>query len=145
MKKTVQEEIMEGISVVCTSEQFISAPEFAVYTQGSEFEEKMFEEQIDLLSLALRNENFKDLADSIKLSIENAYGAVKNHSEVFVHFLKVYHENIHMKVETFREKEIEEFRHAIEMYIKEEKELEEFEPTYNIKIMFLNAKKLYNT
>lgn len=51
---------MKGIAVVCNNDLLIAAPDFEKYTSPlEEFEEKQFEEDIDLLSVAVNDDYFK--------------------------------------------------------------------------------------
>ena len=143
VKQSLEDALIKGITVVCNNELLISVPEFEKYTQMLEdFEDKQFEEDSDLMEMVVNDDQIRGLNFQIKDAITQAFGRVKDYSQVFLPQLELYEKNETMDLNTFRTAELEEFRKAIENYKEQMHQFSQMKETENVGIFQLNSKML---
>ena len=143
VKSAVDDAIMKGLTVVLNNEPLIRAPDFKKYTERlEEFEDKQLDEEIDLLQMAINDEEFVEVNDSIKQAISAAFTIVRNYSKTFLPYLQMYEENRKMNVDLLRTADYDLFKHTIEGYRKQVKDLSELEEVKNLGIFQLRTERI---
>lgn len=143
IKQSLEDALMKGITVVCNNELLISASDFEKFTMMLEdFEDRQFEEELDLLQMVINDEHIRHLDSNIKESIERAFGLVVDYSDVFTPQLLTYQENENMDIDFFRTAELEEFKKAIDKYKAQIQEFNLMKETETVGIYQLNSKNL---
>lgn len=74
---------------------------------AQEQEDHLFDEQNDLMSLAIGSELLIKETESISTAIDRVYDEVKEFSKQYEHFVEIYNENSQMDVEEFRKRDHE--------------------------------------
>ena len=107
IRDAIKNSITEGVNTVCRYELFLSQPEFEIYMNAQEQEDHLFDEQNDLMSLAIGSELLIKETESISLAIDTVYEEIKEFSKQYEHFVAIYNENALMEVEEFRKRDHE--------------------------------------
>ena len=92
---------------------FLNQPEFEVYTNAQELEEHLFDEQNDLMSLAIGSDMIQRETEHISQAIDGVYGELTSFVEKYKYFVQIHDENVHMKVSDFESSDNEEISKAI--------------------------------
>ena len=143
IKECLEDGVLEGITVVCNNELLISSPEFRTYKHLLEkYEEMDFEDDIDLLQMAINDGEIRKIDEQIKSAVDRAFAKVVEYSKVFMPQLEIYNENENLDLEYYRTAELEEFKNAIEKYREQIKEFSELQQVQKVGIMQLDSKNL---
>jgi len=116
LKEAIKGSITDGVQMVCKYELFQHQPEFEVYMSAQENEDQVYDEQQDLISLAIGNEFLTAETDRICGHLDSVYDEMRQFSTQYERFVKMYNDNIRMDVQSFREKDAEAIKHAIQKY-----------------------------
>jgi hypothetical protein len=74
IKDAIDDAITKGITVVCNNDLLLNAPEFERYMQPlEEFDDRTYEEETDILQMAMNDEQFKDVNELIKDGVNIAF------------------------------------------------------------------------
>ncbi len=103
VRDAIKSAITQGVSNVCNYEQFLSQPEFEIYTAAQELEDHLFDEQNDLMSLAIGSEMLVRETDNISQSIDTVYVDLTEFAKQYEYFVAMYHHNVNFDVNVFRE------------------------------------------
>jgi dynein heavy chain len=143
IKLCLDETLMKAITVVCNNELLLSSPDFEKYTQMLEdFEDRQFEEDVDLLQMAINDENIRELDQLIKKGVENTFNKVLIHSEKYISLLEIYDENERTDAKVFINFDLDQFKKSIEKYKSQIDLFNELKEKEEIGIYQLNSKDL---
>ena len=105
-------------------------------------DERVFEEQNDLQTLAISSDTLKSTLHEAFRAIDRGYDEIANFSTRYEHFVNIYNENKEMQVESFRDKEPEQFKVAFETYLGQEEEIDRMSVANFIRIFKLDSHDL---
>mmetsp|Transcript_7627 Transcript_7627/g.14387 ORF Transcript_7627/g.14387 Transcript_7627/m.14387 type:complete len:3920 (+) Transcript_7627:928-12687(+) len=140
VRGSVEDAITRGIAVVCNNEMLLSANEFKKYMESSEeYADHHFDEEIDLLQMVINDDEFKMLEESMNQGIDSVFHKVIAYSQIFIPLLEIYNENEALKVDDFRNFEIDEFKQTIDKFTSQSEKFNELKAEVDIGIIQLKA------
>jgi dynein heavy chain len=143
VRGSVEDAITRGIAVVCNNEMLLSATEFKKYMESlEEYEDRHFEEEIDLLQMVINDDEFKALEENMNHGIDGVYQRIYDNSKVYLPFLEIFNENEKLTADDFRNCDIEEFKQAIDKFSSQSEKFNEMKPIVDIGIVQVNAETI---
>jgi hypothetical protein len=93
IRDAIKDSITEGVNTVCRYDLFIHQPEFETYINVQELEDHMFDDQNDLMSLAIGGEMLIRDTEEISRAVDSVYEAMKDFVKEYEYFVQIFNEN----------------------------------------------------
>lgn len=142
VRDAIKSAITEGINTVCRYELFVHQPEFETYVNVQEQEDHLFDDQNDLMSLAIGSDMLIRDTELISSQIDSVYSDMKDFAKVFDYFIQIYNENVNMQVEDFRHKEHEFINQTMNKLISQIEEIEQLDVKGSIRVVRFDGEKM---
>ncbi len=113
IRDAIKDSITEGVNTVCRYDLFIHQPEFETYINVQELEDHMFDDQNDLMSLAIGGEMLIRDTEEISRAVDSVYEAMKDFVKEYEYFVQIFNENDQMTEDDFRTKDHDHMNHTI--------------------------------
>jgi len=141
-----EDTINKMIALICGKhKQFLHESEFAIYAKTNDFSDDPSDEIINMQVLIKNDETQKNLVQKIKKELDIAFNFVEQGAESVKPLLEIYQNNIHLDIETFRNKEIDEIRAAMNRFRDEDEKLYALENKTDIGLYCLDKNRLKMT
>jgi dynein heavy chain len=134
---------MRSLTMLLNNYLLINAPDFEKYTKANEeFDEKSFEDDIDLLQMVINDKEIQQKEKDLKKGVQDAFEAVKRHCEIFYKSLEIYDENRSFTEEVYRDADAEDIKQALIKFKSQQEEFEKMKDIFDLGIFQLNAKAI---
>ena len=107
-----------------------------------EQDDHMFDEQTDLMSLAIGSDLLIKDTESITEAIDVVYDELRDFSRQYEPFVQIYNENVRMTADDFRSKDHDFMNHTILKIQAQTEEIEKMDVRASIKIVRLDGEKM---
>ena len=77
LREAIKRAITEGIQIVCNNEQFLTCSEFELYTSTQETDDKLMDEQNDLMAMAIGSDSLVKETEKIYTEVDKAFAGVQ--------------------------------------------------------------------
>ena len=144
LREAIKRAVIDGTQIVCQNEQFLKQPEFVDYTGGeNDFDDKNFQEENDLMSLAIKQESMLRDTEAMYTRVEAVFNEVMDFSRQYQHYVNFHHQN---RTVNYRDgsnfSTMEDFKAVIQTHQKQKEEIDEMEPETDIQIFRVQAVKM---
>jgi hypothetical protein len=142
LREAIKSSVSEGIQLVCTNEQFLYTLDFINKAYSNqEFDDKISSGEFnDLVNLAISSESISKDCQSIYDQVELSFSHIIEYSKRFHKYINWHVENLKSDCSQYQDND--SFRRAIQEHLRQEEEIDRFEPQTDILIFKLNASSL---
>ncbi|CAK92427.1 unnamed protein product (macronuclear) [Paramecium tetraurelia] len=128
------------IRITTRHREMLSMPELQQYIQD---ESNQQSEKVDVKAIINGSENFQILCGQMRKELEIAFDYLEQYAEKLKPFMKWYVENTGVNIEKqYADKEVEEYRNAINQYKDQDQQFQDIEPTQEIGMILFDNQKL---
>jgi dynein heavy chain len=117
IQESIKAAISNGIQMVCQNDTMTNSQEFEIYMSSQDSDDKVLEDNNDLMSLAIGSDQLVVENEKIFYQVNKTFKRIEDFSDLYTGFVQLYNENVNLDIASFRQSDMEDFRTAIEKYI----------------------------
>jgi putative NADPH-quinone reductase len=135
--------INKATLLICNKhKQLLHETEFSVYAKTNDYSEDPNDEIIKMHMLVKNDDKHKFLTNKIEAELDKSFEYVEKGAENIKPLLEIYLNDHNLDMNSFRGKDLEEFKQALERFRDEDAKLHALEEVTEIGIYSLDKKKL---